>query len=167
NPLLPVILAAGVVLVLLNEAVKDGYRAWGYPRKEDPAVAFARTYAHKDDRVTTWGYFYHDVWFDLDHRPGTRWFHEGAYTNRKIYRALVTTFLSDLEKKQPRVVIERRSAVPLFAPARPSEPLNDAFPASYFQGWDDVSILNRKAVLAKQYSPVFEKSGVVVYLRRE
>jgi hypothetical protein len=167
NPILPVILALSLVFVVLNQSAIAGHLAWGYPRTEDPAVTLARTYAKPDDRVTTWGYFYHDLWFDLDHRPGTRWFHEGAYTNRKIYRALMPTFLSDLEKNRPRVVIEHRSAVPLFAPAAPTVPLNDAFPADYFAGWDTASILQRKAALARLYYPVAEKSGIVVYLRRD
>lgn len=167
NPILPVALALILVFVVLNEALINGNRAWSYPRSEDPALALAQPYIQKDDRVTTWGHFYHDLWFDLDHRPGTRWFHEGAYTNRLIYRALVSMFLSDLDKNRPRVIIERRSAVPLFAAANPKEPLNDAFPAEYFDGWDDASILKRKADLAQHYYPAIEKSGVVVYLRRD
>jgi len=167
NPMLPVVLALSLVLVLFNEALINANRAWSYPRSEDPALAIASSYIHKGDRVTTWGYFYHDLWFDLGHRDGTRWFHEGAYTNRMIYRALMPMFLSDLDQNHPRVIIEKRSAVPLFAPANPKEPLNDAFPAQYFHDWDDASILKHKAALAQHYYPAVEKSGIVVYLRRD
>ncbi len=167
NPLPLTALAVSLVLVLLNQSVINAYHTISYPRTEDPAVALARTYANTNDQVTTWGYFYHDLWFDLGHPSGTRWFHEGAFTNRKIYQALVPTFLSDLEKNRPRVIIERPCAVPLFARANPNLPLNDAFAAEYFQGWDDPSILERKAALARLYRPVTEKSGLVVYLRRE
>lgn len=167
DPILAVVLVLGLELVILNEAATNAYRAWSYPRTEDPALILARTYAQPGDRITTWGHFDHSLWFELAHRPGTRWFHEGVYTNRKIYEALVPTFLSDLEQNRTRVVIERRSAVPLFAPAKPDEPLNDAFPAEYFQGWDDASIAKRKAALAQQYDPLIEQSGIVVYLRRK
>jgi hypothetical protein len=167
DPRLPVVLALSLILVLLNQAAIKAYPAWAYPEPEDPAIKLARTYVQQGDRLTTWGYFDHDLWFDLDHRPGTRWFHEGAYTNRKIYQALVPSFLSDLEQNRPRVVIERRSAVPLFAPPDPDEPLNFAFPPEYFQAWDDTAIMRRKAALAEHYRPVVEESGVVVYLRRE
>ena len=167
SPMLPVILAATLILVVMNEAAMNLYRAWSYPRGEDPALTLARPFIRTGDRVTTWGYFYHDLWFDLDHRPGTRWFHEGAYTNRKIYQALLPMVLSDLEQNRPRVVIERRSMVPLFAPANPKQPLNDAFQPEYFEGWDDAAIAKRKANLAQHYYPVAEKSGVVVFLRRD
>ncbi|MFL6451841.1 MAG: glycosyltransferase family 39 protein [Bryobacteraceae bacterium] len=166
NPILPVALAVSLTLVLLIQTAIAGHVAWSYPRTVDPAVALARSYVRRGDRVTTWGYFYHDLWFDLDQRPGTRWFHEGAYTNRKIYQALMPMFLSDMEQNRPRIVIEHRSVLPLFAPAKPNEPLNDAFKPEYFEGWDDPGILKRKAALAQQYSPVMEKSGDVVYVRR-
>jgi len=166
-PIFPVLLATILMIVMLNEAAINAYRAWTYVRLEDPALAIASPYIHPGDRVTTWGYFYHDLWFDLDHPSGTRWFHEGAFTNRKIYLALMPMFLSDLARDRPRVVIEKRTVLPLFAPARPTEPLNEAFSPQYFEGWDDAGILQQKAELAQRYYPVSEKSGVVVYLRRE
>jgi hypothetical protein len=152
---------------VLNQAAVTFYRAWRYPREADPALSLAETYARPGDRVTTWGYFVHDLWFELNHRPGTRLFHEGEYTNRQIYRALMPDFLNDLDKNRPRVVVERRSAVPLFAPPAPDQPLNDAFQPGYFSGWDDAEITKRKAELSHFYSPVAEKAGVVVYLRRQ
>lgn len=167
NSPLPIALAVSLVLVLLNQSVINGYHTVSYPRTEDPAVALARTYAGSKDRLTTWGFFYHDLWFDLGLPSGTRWFHEGAFTNRKIYQALVPAFLSDMEKNRPRIVIERPCAVPLFAHANPALPLNDAFAAEYFRGWDNPGIVKRKAALARLYRPVTEKSGLVVYLRRE
>jgi hypothetical protein len=167
NPLLPVVLAAALELVVLNQAFVTSYRAWRYPREADPALSLAAAYTRPGDRVTTWGYFVHDLWFELDHKPGTRLFHEGEYTNRQIYRALVPGFLSDLDKNRPRVVVERRSAVPLFAPPAPDQPLNDSFQPEYFAGWDDATITKRKAELSRLYSPVVEKAGVVVFLRRD
>jgi hypothetical protein len=77
------------------------------------------------------------------------------------------TFLSDLEKNRPRIVIERRCVVPLFAAPDRDEPLNNAFPAAYFEGWDDAGISKRKQALARLYRPVVEKSGIVVYVRRD
>ena len=167
NPILPVAVALSLMLVLFHESVIGAHRVGTTARTDDSVVALARTYATSSDRVTTWGYFYHDLWFDLDHRPGTRWFHEGAFTNRKIYQALMPSFLSDLEKNRPRIVIERRCVLPLFAPPDPTEPLNYAFPAAYFQGWDDAAIAQRKAALARFYQPVAEKSGIVVYVRHD
>jgi hypothetical protein len=158
------ILAVTLIGVLLEDGITKGYRDWSYPQSEDPAIALARTYAKPGDRITTWGHYDHDIWFDLDHEQGTRWFHEGAFTNRKIYQALMPDFLSDLDKSRPRVVIERRSAVPLFAPSKLGEPLNDAFVADYFQGWDDPATARRKAELSQRYCQATEHSGVVVYL---
>jgi hypothetical protein len=167
NPVLPVALALSLIVVVVHDSVIRTHEAVSYGRSEDPAVALARTYIRSNDRITTWGHFHHDLWFDLDHRPGTRWFHEGAFTNRKIYQALMPSFLSDLEKNRPRIVIERRCVVPLFAPPDPDEPLNDAFVATYFEGWDDASLTKRKKALARLYQPVAEKSGIVVYVRRD
>jgi Dolichyl-phosphate-mannose-protein mannosyltransferase len=167
NSVLPIVLAVGLELVLLNHAVTDTYRAWSDPRPPNPALELTRVYVHSGDRVTTWGYYEHDLWFELDHRPGTRLFHEGEYTNRRIYQALVPTFLTDLEQNRPRVVIERRSAVPLFAPSAPDIPLNDAFHADYFKDWDTAAVIKRKSALAQLYRPILEQSGIVVYLRRE
>ena len=157
-------LAVTLTGVVLNDAAIRGYADLSYPRAEDPAIALAASYAKPGDEVSTWGYFDHDIWFDLGHKAGTRWFHEGAFTNRKIYNALVVDFLSDLERNKPRVIVERRSAVPLFAPADPTEPLNDAFVAEHFKEWDDPAIVRRKAKLATEYCQATERAGVVVYL---
>jgi hypothetical protein len=167
NPLLPILLAMTVSLVLLHRAAADTYKELISRRSEDQALALARAYLREGDRLTTWGYFAHNLWFDLNHRPGTRVFHEVEYTNRGMYRELVPTFLSDLEQNRPRVVIERRSVVPLFAAADKETPLNELFPPNYFSGWDGTDIKARKAALSRLYVPVMELSGMVVYLRHE
>jgi hypothetical protein len=167
TPTLPVLLAVSLELVVLNQAAVESYRAWKNPQPESAALVLARQYVRDGDRVTTWGYYDHSLWFDLNHQPGTRLFHEGGYTNRNIYEALVPTFLSDLEQNRPRIVIERPSAVPLFAPPDPQKPLNEAFPPKYFTDWDTPPITKRKAALAQVYQAVAEQSGLVVYLRRE
>jgi hypothetical protein len=167
NPRLPILLAISLGLLLLHRAAVDTYKEWITPRSGDPALALARAYLREGDRLTTWGYFAHNLWFELNHRPGTRVFHEVQYMNRGMYRELVPTFLSDLEQNRPRVVIERRSVVPLFAPADDRTPLNTLFPPNYFSGWDGAEIKKRKAALSRLYAPVVERSGIILYLRRD
>jgi len=137
------------------------------PPDPDPALALARTYVRPGDLVTTWGDVRRNFWFDLDHKTGTRIFHQSAYTHPNVYRRAVSIFLDDLERNRPRLIIEKRSSLPLFAQPDPKVPLGDFYHPWQFNGWDDAAILARKQALAKDYQAVADREGFVAFVRKQ
>jgi hypothetical protein len=130
------------------------------------ALTLARKYARRDDAIVTWGAMPRDFWFDFAHKPGASLFHTAGYTHMRVYRRLVGAYLADLEHHHPRLVLEHRSILPLFATPDAKVPLDWFYPPEKFASWDDAEITNRKRSIAKDYVLAEERSGYCIYLRK-
>lgn len=153
---------AFVLLLQFSLSTRDAMAAGS----DDIGLTLARKYAHKDDAFATWGAMPRHFWFDFAHKPAASLFHAAGYTHMRAYRRLVERFLDDLESHHPRIVLEHRSILPLFAKPDENMPLDWFFPPAKFASWDDAEITSRKRSIANDYVLAEERDGYCIYLRK-